>query len=59
MLAGQAAKIEIGKHIAQQHQSAEAMRLQHVQGILGAAQLRAQMDVRQDQRIVEYLVHAS
>lgn len=45
MLAGQAAKIEIGEDITEQHQPAKTVRLQHVQGILGTAQIRAQVEV--------------
>jgi len=58
VLAGEAAKIEIGKNIAQQHQAPIAMRLQHVERILRPAQFGPKMNVRQDQRVVRVAIHA-
>ena len=58
MLAGQATEVEIGKNIAEQDEAAKAMRLQNVQGILGAAKLRPQVDIGHNQRVA-CVAHAS
>jgi hypothetical protein len=59
MLAGKPAKIQVRKNISQQDQPAKAVRLQYIQGILCTAHLRAQVDVRQDQRVVANVAHTS
>jgi hypothetical protein len=45
MLLGEAAEIEVGKDIAQENQSPEAIVLQHIGRLAGATGLRAQMHV--------------
>ena len=48
VLAGQAAKVEIGKNIAQQNQSLVAICLQHVERVLCPTHFGPEVDVRQD-----------
>ncbi len=59
MLAGKAAKVEIGENISEQHQASIAVGFEHIQRVPGPAQLRPEVDVRQDQRVIESVAHAS
>lgn len=59
VVAGQAAEIKIRKNITQQHKPAEAVALKDVQRIPGTAQLRAQMEVRQDESVASSLAHTA
>ncbi len=58
VVAGQAAEVEVGKNIAQQHQAAIAVRLQNVERILSPAHFGPKMDVRQNQCVVRCADHA-
>src|SRR5450755_349273 len=57
MRLGQAAKVEVGKNVAQQDQAPETVLPQHPRGLLRAADLRAQMQVREDERVVDGGTH--
>ena len=58
MLTGKTAKVEVGKNISEQHQTAIAVGLQHVERVLRPAQLGPQVDVRQDECVVRCANHA-
>jgi len=49
---GEASEVEIGKDVAQQDQATEAILPQHPRGLLGAADLRSQVQVREDERVI-------
>jgi hypothetical protein len=57
MLLGEAAEIEVGKDIAQENQSPEAIVLQHIGRLAGATGLRAKMHVGKDQRVITRRIH--
>jgi hypothetical protein len=54
----QAAEIEIGENVAQQNQSAVGVLAQDVRCLARPAYFRAEMQVRQDQRVVNTDAHA-
>ena len=58
VLAGQAAKVEIGKNIAQQNQPSIAVRLQNVERVLCPTHFGPEVDVRQDYSVVRRPIHA-
>ncbi len=58
MFAGEAAKIKIGKNVAQQNQSFIAVRLQHVERVLCPTHFGPEVDVRQNDRVVRRPTHA-
>lgn len=58
VFAGQAAKVEVGKDVAQQNQPSIAVCLQHVERVLRPAQFGPEVDVRQNQRVVRRPNHA-
>src|SRR3984893_9159344 len=54
---GEAAKIQVGENVAQQDQAAEAGLPQHPRGLLRAADLRSQVQVRDDERVINGGTH--
>ena len=54
---GQAAEIEVGKNVAQQDQAPETVFPQHPRGLLRAADLRPQMQVGEDERVIDGGTH--
>ena len=58
VFAGEAAKVEIGKNIAQQNQPSIAVRLQHVERVLCPTHFGPEVDVRQNYRVVRRPTHA-
>ena len=59
MFFSESSEVEIGENVAQQNQAPETILLQHAGGVAGAAALRAQMDVREDQRVVDGRIHCT
>jgi hypothetical protein len=55
---GKPAEIEIGEDVAQQDQPAEAVLLEHASGLAGAAAIRSQVHIGQDQRVIDGRIHA-
>ena len=53
----QAAKIKIGEDVAQQDQSMETVGAEHSQRLFRAADLRAEMQVREDERVIDEATH--
>jgi hypothetical protein len=58
VFAGEAAEVEIGEDIAQQNQSAVAVRLQHLKRVLRSAHFGPKVNVRQNQCVVHRPNHA-
>ena len=54
----QASEIEVGKNVAQQNQPAILGFAQNAQGLARAAHVRAQMQIREDQRVVNGRRHS-
>ncbi len=57
VLFGETSKIQVGENIAQENEPSKAIFLQHTSGPMGAARLRSQMHVREDQRVVWSPIH--
>jgi hypothetical protein len=54
----EASKVEVGKDVAEQNEPAERSLLQHAGRIAGTTHLGAEMHVREDQRVIHWLLHA-
>src|ERR1035438_2227425 len=54
----QAPEIEVGKNIAEQNEAAIPGLLQDAQGLARAAHVRAEMQIREDQRVVNRRRHS-
>ena len=57
MIFGEACEIEVGKDIAQQNQAAKGMLRQQYACIVGAAQLRPEVEIGKDERVVADRTH--
>lgn len=57
MVFGKTREIEVGKNIAQQNQAAEGMLREHGPRIVSAAELRSQMKIGKDERVVGDRTH--
>jgi hypothetical protein len=55
MLFLQPSKVQVVDDVAQQDETAERRRLQNIQSVTGATNLRAQVNVRQDERVISSL----
>src|SRR5579863_9723830 len=55
---GKTAEVEVGENVAEQDETRKTMLLQHPRGIPGAAAVRAQMQVGEDQRVIDGRIHA-
>ena len=54
----QAAKIQVGKDVTEQYQTAERAMLEQIQGVPGPADLRAKVQVGNDDRVEACTLHA-
>ena len=54
---GQTAKVKVGKNVAQQDQAPETVLPQHPRGLLRAADLGPQVQVREDERVIDGGTH--
>jgi hypothetical protein len=57
MVSGEAGEIEIGEDIAQQNQAAKGMLREHGPRMVSAAQLRSEMKIGKDERVVADRTH--
>lgn len=57
MIFGEACEIQIGEDVAEQDQALEAGFLQHARGFARMAGISAQMQIREDQRVVPVRIH--
>ena len=57
VLFGKAAEIQIGENIAQQNQSAKTVPPQHAPGVIGAAYVRPEVQVGEDERVANGRTH--
>ena len=58
MIAAEPRKVEVREDVAQEDQTAEAAGFQQRKSIPSAADIRTEMDVRQEQRIKRRSLHA-
>ena len=56
---GEPAKIQVGKNVAQQDEAAKPTLPQHGRSIVSAAEVRTEMQVGEDERVVERRTHHS
>ena len=59
MLFLQAAEVEVGEDVAEEDEAAEECLFEDARGVAGAGNFCAEVQVRQDERVVDRQVHAS